>query len=55
MEDGHCHHADGEHLNLDKYTGAQGKVFTLIDQSFLLNEYKADYKKIWLERSPRLK
>lgn len=38
-----------------KYTGAQDKVFALIDQSFLSKEYKENYKIIWLERSSRLK
>jgi len=38
-----------------KYTGSQDKVFALIDKSFLSQEFKDDYKKIWLERCSRLK
>ncbi|MEE1885077.1 HipA domain-containing protein [Pedobacter flavus] len=37
-----------------KYTGTQDKVFALIDQSFLSEEYNEDYKKIWEERRTRL-
>ena len=38
-----------------KYTGAQDKVFDVIDKSFLSKAYKEKYKNIWLERSSRLK
>jgi serine/threonine-protein kinase HipA len=38
-----------------KYTGSQDKIFALIESSFLSKEYKENYKKIWLERSSRLK
>ena len=40
---------------ITKYTSAQNKVFALIDLSFLSQDYKTNYKKIWLERSSRLK
>lgn len=40
---------------LDKYCKNTDKVFKLIDQSFLSNEYKTDYKNIWTEKLNRLK
>lgn len=39
---------------ISKYTEAQSEVYALIDQSFLSEQYKENYKKIWLERSLRL-
>ncbi len=40
---------------LAKYLGLLDKIFALIDQSFLSEDYKVKYKKIWLGRSSRLK
>lgn len=39
---------------LDKYSKNTEKVFELIDQSFLSNEYKTNYKSIWTEKLSRL-
>jgi serine/threonine-protein kinase HipA len=39
---------------ISKYIGAPNKVYALIEQSFLSEHYKENYKKIWLERSLRL-
>jgi serine/threonine-protein kinase HipA len=39
---------------IHKFTGKQVEVFDLIERSFLSKEYKARYKKIWLERTARL-
>jgi serine/threonine-protein kinase HipA len=39
---------------ISKYIGAPNKVYALIEQSFLSEQYKENYKKIWLERSLRL-
>ncbi len=40
---------------LDKYCNTTDKVFKLIDQSFMSNEYKTNYKNIWTEKLNRLK
>ncbi|NQX37735.1 HipA domain-containing protein [Pedobacter steynii] len=39
---------------LDKYAKNPDKVFKLIDQSFMSNEYKTDFKNIWTEKLNRL-
>lgn len=39
---------------MTKFTSNQDKVFDLIDRSFISEEYKAQYKKIWLERATRI-
>lgn len=38
----------------DKYHKNTGKVFKLIDQSFMSDEYKINYKNIWTEKLNRL-
>ena len=38
----------------DKYHKNTDKVFKLIDQSFMSNEYKTNYKNIWTEKLSRL-
>lgn len=39
---------------LDKYCKNTDKVFKLIDQSFMSDEYKIEYKNIWTEKLSRL-
>ncbi|MBB5624062.1 serine/threonine-protein kinase HipA [Pedobacter cryoconitis] len=40
---------------LKKYTSNTKNIFELIDYSFLSEVYKKDYKRIWLERTEKLK
>ncbi|RAJ20861.1 HipA domain-containing protein [Pedobacter cryoconitis] len=40
---------------LKKYTSKTKMVFELINYSFLSEEYKEGYKRIWLERTEKLK
>lgn len=39
---------------LKKFSGSTEKVFALIDRSFLSEDYKENYKRIWTEKTNRL-
>ncbi|HEY0176779.1 MAG TPA: hypothetical protein VGC08_10395 [Pedobacter sp.] len=39
---------------LERYVKDTDKVFDLIDQSFMSDDYKTGYKNIWTERTKRL-
>ena len=39
---------------IKKYTEGKEKVFSLINQSYLSQEFKYEYKKIWVEKIGRL-